>query len=123
MDKQVKQIIKALIKKSKKGNIVWNAEGHGNIVNGFNACFSMGIVRIRMEVSHICHTTYSIAVLNGKYECVCDRIASKYMDGAYFDLMKELYRHAGESRFGAKRLFENMLKEIESDDIIGGKTD
>jgi hypothetical protein len=110
MDKQVKQIVKVLIKKSKKNKVAWRREGH----NKFYVILSMGTIHIKDGLDFLGYYRYYITVFNHKDELVFDKCADNRVNKSYFDLLEELYYCAREASLGVRQLFESMLADRKS---------
>jgi hypothetical protein len=113
MNKQVEQIVKALIEKSRKGGVIW--ENMGNAI--FRVTLTSGSVSIS-ETGYI-DASYNIEINGNGMDFPYSEIAGERKDGKDFNLLQKLYYTAGMESRNAKQLFKDVLKEIKNTGTIG----
>jgi hypothetical protein len=113
MNKQVKQIVEALIEKSRKGGVIW--ENMDNVI--FRVTLTSGSVSIS-EIGYI-DSYYDIEISDNENNLPYRETANEWKDEKDFNLLQELHRIAGIESRNARQLFKDILKEIENTDTIG----
>jgi hypothetical protein len=117
MNEQIKAIAEKLIEKTDKGRVIWN-KSSADCVYVILPQGGIG-VSILLEASR--GEIYGIDVYDNTGNHIYRKLVEKRENKESHKLLQELYLAARGAYHNASEVYESMLREMESSDIIGKK--